>query len=75
MTLSRVSVAKALFGWPIYSTFNAVSFSCAQAGWRTKVATFTQFLPVLFVTTGIWAIVWATPLWLLASLGCLGDQK
>ena len=68
MSLSEVNAAKAIFGWPLYSTLNAVSFSGAQPDWRARVTTFTQFLPVLGVTTAIWAIVWAAPIWLLASI-------
>ncbi|QWG11079.1 hypothetical protein KMZ29_14980 [Bradyrhizobium sediminis] len=68
MSLSEVNAAKAIFGWPLYSTLNAVSFSGAQPDWRTKVTTFTQFLPVLCITTAIWAIGWATSIWLLASI-------
>ena len=68
MSLSEVNAAKAIFGWPVYSTLNAVSFSGAQHDWRARIATFTLFLPVLCITTGIWAIVWATPIWLLASI-------
>ena len=68
MTLSEVNAAKAIFGWPLYSTLNAVSFSGAQPNWRAKVATFTQFLPVLGLTTLIWVIAWAVPIWLLASI-------
>ncbi|MDP1868791.1 hypothetical protein [Bradyrhizobium sp.] len=68
MSLSEVSAAKAIFGWPVYSTLNAVSFSGAQRDRRARIATFTQFLPVLCITTGIWAIVWATSIWLLASI-------
>jgi hypothetical protein len=68
MNLSEVSAAKAIFGWPLYSTLNAVLFSSAQPNWRARIATFTQFLPVLGVTTLIWAIAWAAPIWLLASI-------
>ena len=68
MSLSEVNAAKAIFGWPLYSTLNAVSFSGAQPGWQARVATFSQFLPFLCITTAIWAIVWATPIWLLASI-------
>jgi hypothetical protein len=68
VSLSEVNAARAIFGWPIYSTLNAVSFSGAQPGLRARVATFTQFLPVLCITTAIWASVWATPIWLLAAL-------
>ena len=68
MSLSEVNAAKAIFGWPLYSTLNAVSFSGSQPGWRARVATFTQFLPFLCITTAIWAIVWATPIWLLAAI-------
>jgi hypothetical protein len=34
MILSEVNAAKAIFGWPLYSTFNAVSFSGAQPDGR-----------------------------------------
>jgi hypothetical protein len=68
MSLSEVNATKAIFGWPLYSTLNAVSFSGAEPNWRARVATFTQFLPVLGITTAIWAIAWATPIWLLASI-------
>jgi hypothetical protein len=68
MSLSEVNAAKAIFGWPLYSTFNAVSFAGAQPGWRARLVTFTQFLPVLCITTGIWSVIWATPIWLLASI-------
>jgi len=62
MSLSEVNAAKAIFGWPLYSTLNAVSFSGAQPGWRARV------MPVLCITTGIWAVIWATPILLLASI-------
>ena len=68
MSLSEVNAAKAIFGWPLYSTLNAVSFSGAEPDWRAKLMTFTQFLPVLCITTAIWAIVWAMPILLLASI-------
>ncbi|QWG16071.1 hypothetical protein KMZ68_13535 [Bradyrhizobium sediminis] len=68
MSLSEVNATRAIFGWPLYSTLNAVTFSGAQPDWRTKVTTFTQFLPVLCITTAIWAIGWATSIWLLASI-------
>jgi hypothetical protein len=68
MSLFDVNAAKAIFGWPLYSTLNAVSFSGTQAGWRARLATFPQFLPVLGITTGIWSVIWATPIWLLVSI-------
>lgn len=68
MSLSEVNAAKAIFGWPLYSTLNAVLFSSAQPGWRARVATFMQFLPVLCITTGIWAAIWAMPILLLALI-------
>ncbi len=68
MSLSEVNATKAIFGWPLYSTLNAVSFSSIQPGWRARVMTFTQFLPVLCVTTAIWTFAWATLIRLLASI-------
>ena len=68
MSLSEVNAAKAIFGWPLYSTINAVSFPGAEPDWRARVATFTEFVPFLCVTTAISAVVWAAPIWLLAAI-------
>ena len=55
MKLIRIDAAKALFGWPLFATWNAWIFASAHRGWVTQARTFLTFVPILVITTVIWA--------------------
>jgi hypothetical protein len=60
-----VGLANVVFAWPVYATWHAVALAKTYDGFRAQVVTFTAFLPIIIVTTAIWALVWALTLWLL----------
>jgi hypothetical protein len=68
MKLIRVDAAKAALGRPLFATWNAWIFASTHHGWNTKVHTFLTFVPVLAITTAIWATVLAAIIWLLLRL-------
>jgi O-antigen ligase len=57
-------IAAIIFLWPLYSLRNCIRFSGNERRWSTKIGTFGSFLPVLMISTVIWAAGWATGLWL-----------
>jgi hypothetical protein len=68
-----MSFAKAVFGWPVYATWNLVAYAkeCRQsAGARREVAPLAATLFVI-LTTGVWAALWTASLWLLARMARL----
>ena len=68
MKLIRVDAAKAIFGWPLFATWNAWIFSSAHHGWAAKACTFLTFAPVLAITTVIWAALLTAIIWLLLRI-------
>jgi hypothetical protein len=55
MKLIRVGAAKAVFGWPLFATWNAWIFASGHCGLITQARTFLTFVPVLVITTVMWA--------------------
>jgi hypothetical protein len=53
---------------PVYQIRNAVAYAGTRDGWIGKVWTFATFLPVIVITTAIWAFIWAVGLRLLWQL-------
>jgi hypothetical protein len=68
MKLFQLDAAKAIFGWPLYATWNAWIYASSHNGWTTKALTFLTFVPVLALTSSVWAMLWATIIWLLSRL-------
>jgi hypothetical protein len=68
LELFQLDAAKAIFGWPLYATWNAWIYASSHHGWTTKALTFLTFVPVLALTSSVWAMLWATIIWLLSRL-------
>jgi hypothetical protein len=66
--LFQLDAAKAVFGWPLYATWNAWVFASTHHRWAGKALTFLTFVPVLALTSSVWAMLWATIIWLLLRL-------
>jgi hypothetical protein len=49
----------------VYATYHAISLANTCQGFRAKAVTFLAFLPLVVVTSGVWALMWALALWLL----------
>jgi hypothetical protein len=58
-------VAKVVFALPVYATYHAFALANTYQGLRAKALTFMTFLPVVVVTSAVWAMLWAFVLWLL----------
>ena len=63
MSIVEVSTIKAVFGWPLYATWNALAFASVQPGRQAKTVTLLSFLPVLFFTGTLWSALWAVAIW------------
>jgi glucan phosphoethanolaminetransferase (alkaline phosphatase superfamily) len=61
-------IAKAVFAWPLYATWNAAAYANTYPSFVAKAATFLTMLPVLILTTAVWAMLWAAAWWLLRPL-------
>jgi hypothetical protein len=66
MNIVEVNATKAVFGWPLYATWNALAFASVQPGRQAKTLTLRSFLPVLLFTTTIWSALWAVAIWFVA---------
>jgi hypothetical protein len=66
MSIVEVTTIKALFGWPLYATWNALAFASVQQGRQAKTLALRSFLPVLFFTGTIWSALWAVVIWSVA---------
>lgn len=60
-----VDLAKVAVAWPVYATYQAFALANACQGSPAKAVKFSSFLPVIVVTTLIWAMSWALTFWLL----------
>ena len=60
-----VDLAKVAVAWPVDATYHAFALANTCQGIRAKAVKFSSFLPVLAVTTLLWAISWAAAFWLL----------
>lgn len=52
-------IAKLAAAWPLYATYYAIVLANGRQGYGVKVTTFLRFLPVLVVTSAVWAMLWA----------------
>ena len=68
MKLIQLGAAKTIFGWPLYATWNAWVYASTHHGWTARAHTFLTFVPVLALTSSVWAMHWATIIWLLSRL-------
>jgi hypothetical protein len=68
MKLIQVDAARAVFGWRLFATWNAWIYASSHHGWAAKVNTFLTFVPVLALTTVIWAVLLAAIIWLFLRL-------
>jgi hypothetical protein len=66
MSIVEVNATKAVFGWPLYATWNALAFARDQPGRLEKTLSLLSFLPVLLFTTTIWSALWAAVISLVA---------
>jgi hypothetical protein len=66
MSIVEVNATKAVFGWPLYATWNALAFASVQPGRQAKTLTLRSFLPVILFTTTIWSALWAVVIWFVA---------
>ena len=57
--------AKIIFAWPLFVTYHAVALAKTYQGFRARAVTFLTFLPVVVITSAVWAMSWAVALWLL----------
>jgi hypothetical protein len=51
-------LTKAIFAWPVYATWNAAVDLKSRQGPRAKALTALAYVPVLLITTAIWAAGW-----------------
>jgi hypothetical protein len=49
---------------PIYQIANLVAYAKTRDGWVARVATVVAFLPIMAVTTTLWAMSRALAIWL-----------
>jgi hypothetical protein len=68
MKLLQLDAAKAIYAWPLYPTWNAWTFASSHHRWTARAHTFLTFVPVLALTSSVWAMLWATIIWLLLRL-------
>jgi hypothetical protein len=66
MNIVEVNATRAVFGWPLYATWNALAFASVQQGRQAKTLTLRSFLPVLLFTATIWSALWAVAIWFVA---------
>ena len=64
----QLDAAKAIYAWPLYATWNAWIFASSHHRWTARAHTFLTFVPVLALTSLVWAMLWATIIWLLLQL-------
>jgi hypothetical protein len=62
----RAGIVEVVFGWPLFAMWNAWVFASAHHGW-TQAYTFLTFVPVVAITTAIWAAL-LTAIWLVLRL-------
>jgi hypothetical protein len=62
--LIQLSAAKTIFGWPLYATWNAWVYASTHHGLTARAHTFLTFVPVLTLTSLVWAMLWASIIWL-----------
>jgi predicted acyltransferase len=65
MSLVEVTAIKAVFGWPLYATWNALAFARGQPDRQAKTVALLSFLPVLLFTGTLWSAFWAVAIWLV----------
>jgi predicted acyltransferase len=65
MSLVEVTAIKAVFGWPLYATWNALAFARGQPDRQAKTVALLSFLPVLLFTGTLWSAFWAVTIWLV----------
>ena len=63
MRMVEVTTIKAVFGWPLYATWNVLAFASVQQGRRAKILALRSFLPVLLFTATLWSALWAVAIW------------
>ena len=68
MSIVEVNATKAVFGWPLYATWNAFAFAKVQPGRMERTLSLLSFLPVLLFTTTIWSALWAAIIWSAAVI-------
>jgi hypothetical protein len=68
MKLVKVDATKALFGWPLFSTWNGLVYARACRGWLIRIKTFLGFLPLLSITTALWMSFWVMIVWPLTRI-------
>jgi hypothetical protein len=66
MSIVEVTTIKAVFGWPLYATWNALAFASVQQGRQAKTLALRSFLPVLLFTATLWSALWAAAIWFVA---------
>ena len=64
-----VDLLLAIFAWPLFATYNMMVLATAEKSFGVKRPTLLTFVPVLIITTGLWAACWALALWLLMQIG------
>ena len=67
MSIVEVNATKAVFGWPLYATWNALAFARVQPGRMEKTLSLLSFLPVLLFTTTVCSALWAAIIWSAAD--------
>ena len=65
MSIVEVTAIKAVFGWPLYATWNALAFASVQPDRQAKTVALLSFLPVLLFTGTLWSAFWAVAIWLV----------
>ena len=69
MKLVKVGATQALFGWPLFSTWNGLVYARACQGWLVGIKTFLGFLPLLSITTAVWMVFWGMIVWPFTRIG------
>jgi hypothetical protein len=58
----KVGAVTALFGWPVFSTWNAFAIARESRDPAEKVVTFLKLTPSLILSVALWAALWGLAL-------------
>jgi hypothetical protein len=72
MKTFEVDLKRAVFGWPYYTALNLVGYTLERKG-RARNSRLLGALLFWVITTGAWAAVWETVVWLMILLVTWSD--
>jgi hypothetical protein len=69
MKIVKMGATQAVFGWPLFSTWNGLVYARDRQGWLVRIKTFLGFLPLLSITTAVWMAFWGMVVWPFTRIG------